>query len=334
MFYLANNTSYICSRHNEIFHYVLRYLRCSLDFVDSRVNYGGRLQSNGSWSGILSLLDRHRVDFLPHIFSNTNGRASVVDFETLIPAKEHITIVSYPKVVAIVEGPWNIFKSFSVTIWLLIAGFYLLYSLLNWRSYSLFYRASSKARFTILDLFTSMIDIFALLLGQGTVHLSCQNNSKNPAKNRFNVLQNPLIFWIVFSLVIRNLFANDITAVLLSRGTFRLDTFAQLSQLSKSEKILVVERSSAFYFVKEKFPGLMDKIETIAFEDSNSVETLKKVVQGQCVLITTRDFGEMIQRYYLTFEFHVSKEGFYSTLGNFAIGHKLDAVNKRRLNRL
>ena len=179
-----------------------------------------------------------------------------------------------------------------------------------------------------------MIDIFALLLGQGTVHLSCQNNSKNPAKNRFNVLQNPLIFWIVFSLVIRNLFANDITAVLLSRGTFRLDTFAQLIQLSKSEKILVVERSSAFYFVKEKFPGLMDKIETIAFEDSNSVETLKKVVQGQCVLITTRDFGEMIQRYYLTFEFHVSKEGFYSTLGNFAIGHKLDAVNKRRLNRL
>lgn len=122
--------------------------------------------------------------------------------------------------------------------------------------------------------------------------------------------------------------------MLLSRGSFKFDHFAQLSQLSRTEKILIVDKSSAFYFVKEKFPNLMNKIETIAFEDNNSVETLKKVVQGQCVLITTRDFGEMIQQYYLTFAFHVSKEGFYSTLGNFAVGHKLDAENKLRLNRL
>lgn len=249
----------------------------------------------------------------------------MIHFSSLIPAKEHITIVSYPKVV-VDESPWNIFGCFSAQIWMLIGIFFLFYSLLNWRNYLLF------QPFHRFSLFVSIIDIYSLLLGQGTVHLSSSDNSK--IKSNFSMLKNPLIFWIFGTFVIRTLFSNEITAVLLSQRSFKFDHFSQLNQLSKNEKILIVEHSSGYYFVKEKFPKLMDKIETIAFEDNNSVETLKKVVQGQCVLITTRDFGEKLQRYYITFEFHVSKEGFYSTLGNFVIGHRLDDKNKFRLNRL
>ena len=78
----------------------------------------------------------------------------------------------------------------------------------------------------------------------------------------------------------------------------------------------------------------MARVETIAFEENNSVGTLNRVVQGRAVLITTRDFGETIQRYYTNVGFHVSKEGFYSTMENFAMRHGLDPRRRERLARL
>lgn len=61
----------------------------------------------------------------------------------------------------------------------------------------------------------------------------------------------------------------------------------------------------------------------INYEENSSIETLRKVITGKYVLITPREFGEMIQSYYSMFHFHVSKEGAVSTLGNFAMRYGL-----------
>ena len=128
---MVNSKSYICSRHNQIFLLIVQYLHCSISFINSNVNYGGRPLKNGSWNGILSLFDRKQADFVPHVFSINNKRNLIINFKTLLPAKEHITILSYPQVV-INENPWNIFSSFSFQIWILIGLFFLFYGTLNW----------------------------------------------------------------------------------------------------------------------------------------------------------------------------------------------------------
>lgn len=160
----------------------------------------------------------------------------------------------------------------------------------------------------------------------GSVHLF----SRRPSP--FRTL---LLLFILFSFLLRALFANFITAFLLSQTNFRLDYFRQLSSASFSRPtILVVRHSTSHFFFSAKFPKMKGQIELINYEESSSIETLRKVIKGKYVLITPREFAEMIQSYYSVFHFHVSKEGAVSTLGNFAMRYGLKEDTSRKLAKL
>lgn len=318
---------FICSRHNEVFLFILKYLHCSLSFLNSGNNFGGRLQPNGSWNGVLSLLNSSLVDFVPHVFSLTNHREEVIYYQRLLPATEQICIISYPRAVR-QQSPVILLSVFTATIWLLIGLSYLLYSILNWLSLELEKRFTSDKEnhhYQFDRLVLSHLKLFAILLGQGTV--------KKVSSSRY------LLLWIAFALVMRTLFANDLTATLLSRRNFIFDTFMQLSDSLQSSRnnnlrILILGKSTGYYFLVDNFPRLHEQLEAITFEENTAIGTLKKVVTGSAVLVTTRAFGDMIKDYYTTIPFHVSKEGFFYTIGNFPIRHGLDKANKNRLSRL
>lgn len=160
----------------------------------------------------------------------------------------------------------------------------------------------------------------------GSVHLF----SRSPSP--FRTL---LLLFIFFSFLLRALFANFITAFLLSQTNFRLDYFRQLSSASFSRPtILIVRHSTSHFFFTANFPKMKKQIELINYEENSSIETLRKVITGKYVLITPKEFGEMIQSYYSVFHFHVSKEGAVSTLGNFAMRYGLREDIARKLSKL
>lgn len=87
----------------------------------------------------------------------------------------------------------------------------------------------------------SFVFFFSLSFA-GTVPLSSDVHS---------IYRNPLILWLFAAFLLRQLFASDITALLLSRGTFRLDSFSQIQTAGKSMKIFIENQSSSYYIFKE-----------------------------------------------------------------------------------
>jgi hypothetical protein len=178
---------------------------------------------------------------------------------------------------------------------------------------------------TIQRCLGNYVELLGLLLGQGSAILIAYPD---------NLPRNPLILWLFFAFLIRVLFANDITAILLSRGDFHFDAFDQLKTAPQNLKILIVSRSSSQFYLNLRFPELTQRTEEIPFEEANSVDSLKKVLAGRHVLVTPREHGEIIRAYYHTVHFHVSKEGFYSSLGNFAMRKDLEPESTRKLGKL
>ena len=206
---------------------------------------------------MLSLLNTSVADFVPHIFSMTNSREEVIYYDRLVPATDQITILSYPRAVH-QQSPWILFSVFTPTIWLLIALSYVFYCFLNWLSLEM-ERSDKNGQLELLKLdrlVLSLTQIFAILLGQGTV--------RQISSSRY------LVFWVAFALVMRTLFANDLTAILLSQKSFNFDTFKQLYSLASSIRVLIIGKSTGYYFFKENFPSLSDKLETITFEENTA----------------------------------------------------------------
>jgi hypothetical protein len=81
-----------------------------------------------------------------------------------------------------------------------------------------------------------------------------------------NVHHNPLILWIIFALLIRALFANDITALILSRRIIKFDYFAQLEQ-HPTVQILVVTRSLSHINLNQLHPNLAGKQVEIEYKE-------------------------------------------------------------------
>lgn len=178
------------------------------------------------------------------------------------------------------ESPWNIFSSFSGLIWSLIGLFFIAYGALNWLRDSKGAKERHKLLSSLSSLVTHYVDMFALLLGQGTGRGQCWGLSGS--LNSFigwikacrlhtfinlsflsfpgtvplssdvrSITRNPLILWLFAAFLLRQLFATDITALLLSRGQFRLDSFSQIQAAGKNLKILIENQSSSYYIFKE-----------------------------------------------------------------------------------
>lgn len=229
-----------------------------------------------------------------------------------------LTMFSYPRA-QISESPWNIFSSFSSHIWILIAFFFVVYGILNWVND----KHSLNSR--LLALSSSYSDMFALMLGQGTVPMSGDARS---------VHRNPLIVWILGAFVLRQLWSSEIMALLVSRGQMKFDSFSQIAKAGKSLKILIEYQSSSYYIFKEKFPALVPQLELISYDEVSSIATLQKVIHSNSILVCSREYAELVRDHYLTIGFHISREGYISSIGNYAIRRNLDTIKKNKLKKL
>ena len=82
------------------------------------------------------------------------------------------------------------------------------------------------------EFFYSYLEIFGLFIGQGIYRFSQ------------NIYTNPLILWVIFSFIIRQLFSSNITAILLARGEEYFNSFEQLYKLDSKIKLLMVKNST------------------------------------------------------------------------------------------
>lgn len=104
---------------------------------------------------------------MAHIFSCTNNRVDIIDYRSLLPAKELISMLSSPRVTTI-ESLGNFFSMFSKTVWFLTGTVYLFFGTLYYVD-----MIFEKGRYyrTITKCFGSYLEVFALFIGQGLVSM-------------------------------------------------------------------------------------------------------------------------------------------------------------------
>ncbi|KAH9506590.1 hypothetical protein DERF_011316 [Dermatophagoides farinae] len=128
--FIIYGEQYICSSSYEIYLMLLHYYRCSISFVVSNESYGGYLTSNGSWTGILKLVQQNKIDFIPHMFSMEYNRHQLLDHKQLFP-QEHTTTMLTQKHYLINDDPFRLFHAYTLDIWLLILTSFLCFTFLT-----------------------------------------------------------------------------------------------------------------------------------------------------------------------------------------------------------
>lgn len=234
-----------------------------------------------------------------------------MNHDFLMPEYDLLTILSFPKYLS-TSGMWNIFAVFSSTIWLLILLHFLFYGLFNGIA-NMKYTGNSISKFV-----NAFIDVFGMLVGQGDAFLS----------SNFN----PLIVWVLMAFVLRQCFSSDITALLLSKREVKIDYFTQLEQYDF--ELIIEEKSNSLHYFGLLFPQYSHRVVTLPHDALGSEELMSELVANNYVLITDGLNAEMIQHFYSTMKFHISREKFVSSLGSYAIRKSLNKQLKQRLSHL
>lgn len=91
--------------------------------------------------------------------------------------------------------------------------------------------------------------------------------------------------------------------------------------------------NNIFVFLK-KYPAFTSQLELITYDDVGSIATLQTILHSNAILVCSREYAELVRNHYFTVPFHISREGYISSNGNYAIRKSLDAKKKNRLSRL
>ncbi|KAH7638133.1 hypothetical protein HUG17_9238 [Dermatophagoides farinae] len=311
------NKTMVCSSNNQLFLIILKYLQCSINFIRSSEDYGGRL-IDGQWTGILQQFARNESDFIGHIFAIVNGREKVIDQTYLMPNKELISIFSFTKLPRFYDNPFRIFECFTLFIWILIA-----LSLLITGAISSVIIMKNDRRLWFIKIIASNIDSFSLLIGQSQRQLMSTS-----------LMSTSLLFWLIGSFILRQLFSNDFTAILLSKQYKKIDHFDDLFQLPSTYRIMLEPNSSTKYFFSKSFPMLMDRVEYYSHIDIISIHMLDNLIVDDYVLIINTERALSLKEYYPSTHFHVSNDVMIPTLSTYAIRSTLDNKNREPLLRL
>ncbi|XP_075585152.1 uncharacterized protein LOC142597365 isoform X2 [Dermatophagoides farinae] len=336
--FIIYGEQYICSSSYEIYLMLLHYYRCSISFVVSNESYGGYLTSNGSWTGILKLVQQNKIDFIPHMFSMEYNRHQLLDHKQLFP-QEHTTTMLTQKHYLINDDPFRLFHAYTLDIWLLILTSFLCFTFLT-NSLECLIAINLKEKFCpsmfivhhssnrsnqwlrFHHIVNNLIDMFTLFIGQDLPKW------KNPVlirsdhhyhqwgqlkiKTVIKTLQNSLIIWIFSSMILRLLFSLDILALFLSEKEQTIDYFDQLElflQIHPDYRIILNPNSTTAKNFLENFPKLEQFITPVNNAELTTWETIKKIVDGQHILIIDRGRAQLLENFYENLKLHVSIEG-------------------------
>nr|XP_027197529.1 uncharacterized protein LOC113791882 isoform X1 [Dermatophagoides pteronyssinus] len=293
----------------------------SLTFIISENKFGGYLV-NGTWVGILRLFAEKVVDFMPHFFGLHSHREQILDTTFLSHSVYEVAIVSSPSYLY-ATNPLQVFYTFNSTIWLLLLTGFICYSIsllaadLIIRNQKLSMRHFSDLNFIL----------YRSLIGQS---LTKSTHRRKVIK----LLRCSLLIWMLATLLLRNLFSNDVMASFLANKEQIIDRFDQLLMTVKRNRdyrIIVEYNSSSERFFLGRFPHLQQRIVRINHNEVTEAKTVAKLLKGKHVLITDRWRGYMIKKLYQKFDIHVSDEGFLQTFGVLPIRKDLHYLARMML---
>ncbi|UXI20995.1 Tudor domain-containing protein 7 [Sarcoptes scabiei] len=342
--YIINDRQYVCTKHKDIFTSILRYSRCSLTFTPSIHHHGGTLV-NGNWTGILQTIFEKRADFIPHVFTLTPDRMNILDHEYLLPLEHTVTIVSQRRTVQNYD-PLRLFRGgFEQSIWLMILTSFIGLSLLSLLAERFTPEHIKKLKIkreksesVWIRLLKFSFYVFALFMGQDMAF----RKNHTLTRYRYNafgskMFSQSLLIWIIGAWILRQLFSNILIVLMLSDREQKIDSFRQLyitNYYQTDYKIFVELNSTTERIITKKFPELVGRMVPIEHEYVTSLQTVRKLIYDNYVLLVDRFRGKMLINHFKKLKLHVSKEGYGNSYGNMAIRKDLDVFNKHKLNRL
>lgn len=206
----------------------------------------------------------------------------------------------------------------------------------------------------------------------GPTRATSEEAESDAEKSWLRCLQNPVILFLLASLLLRTLFSSDILSVLLLRRRFVFDTFAQLAEHDevsimvqntsstylhftevretvrnitaiviycttiKLKYFLLFEKIIQFFTLLQKFPELSSRVLKVSHHEKSSLVTLSHLLTGRAVLLLARDQANAIADHFApTIPFHVSREGLLPVFENYAIRKTLgtlDDVNQKNVS--
>jgi len=81
----------------------------------------------------------------------------------------------------------------------------------------------------------------------------------------------------------------------------------------------------------KEYPKLEKRLEMINHSELSSKTTIRKVLKGSHVLLTSESNVEQITSYYYKFRWHKSKGSRFSSIGNFALRKGINQTIKSKL---
>ncbi|KAH7646608.1 hypothetical protein HUG17_2146 [Dermatophagoides farinae] len=310
-FYNYENRSFVCSPYIEICKILIDHYNCSLTFILPEEDFGG-YYVNGTFTGILKLISEKVADFIPHFFSIHSNRDQVLDNTILSNSAYKVSIVSHQSYIPN-TNPLQIFHTFTWEIWLLLFTGFICYTILLMVADLII----NDQNLSTNRLFDFNFILFRTLIGQSLSKFTLISKQRKA----IHLLRNSLLIWILATLLLRQLFSNDVVASLLAKREQIIDHFVQLVE-NKDYRIMVVSKSSTEKIFLSKFPQLKYR----SFEIDHEITApgpIVKLMKGKHVLIVDRWKGYMLKEMYRKFDLHVSKEKFGLTFSSLAIRKNL-----------
>ncbi|KAH9517141.1 hypothetical protein DERF_007837 [Dermatophagoides farinae] len=319
-------------------HHILKYVKFLLvitivgqyrilTFILPEENFGGHYV-NGTFTGILKLISEKVADFIPHFFALHSNRDQILDNTVLSHSAYEVSIVSHPSYIPN-TNPLQVFHTFTWEIWLLLFIGFICYTILL-----------MVADLIIIDqhlstnsLFDFNFILFRTLIGQSLSKFTFISEQRKS----IHLLRNSLLIWILATLLLRQLFSNDVVASLLSKREQIIDHFVQLVEnvrRNKDYRIMVESKSSTEKFFLSKFPQLKYRSIELDHNDITDPGTIVKLMKGKHVLIVDRWRAYMLKIMYKKFDLHVSKENFGLTFGSIAIRKNLHYSSRIMLTKM
>lgn len=315
-FYNYENRSFVCSPFIEICKILIGHYNCSLTFILSEENFGGHYV-NGTFTGILKLISEKVADFIPHFFALHSNRDQILDNTVLSNSAYEVSIVSHPSYIAN-TNPLQVFHTFTWKMWLLLFIGFICYTILLMVADLIIIGQNLSTN----RLFDFNFILFRTLIGQSLSKFTFISKQRKA----IHLLRNSLLIWILATLLLRQLFSNDVVASLLAKREQIIDNFVQLIvnvQRNKDYRIIVESKSSSEKFFLSKFLQLKHRSIEISHDDIAEPGTIVKLMKGKHVLIVDHWRGYLLKEIYRKFDLHVSKENFGLTFGGLAIRKNL-----------
>ena len=204
-------------------------------------NFGGHYV-NGTFTGILKLISEKVADFIPYFFSLHSDRDQILDNTVLSHSVYEVSIVSHQSYIPN-TNPLQVFHTFTWEIWLLLFTGFICYTILLMVADLIIIGQNLSTN----RLFDFNFILFRTLIGQSL----SKSTFISKQRKAIHLLRNSLLIWILATLLLRQLFSNDVVASLLAKREQIIDHFVQLVvnvRRNKDYRIMVESKSSSEKF--------------------------------------------------------------------------------------